>query len=105
MLHPFLRPGGMDLTIPCEHVELTTEVEQRFERDTGSTQRQRCARLAIGHPRRDDRAGSVGQRAAEHDLATSCLPVLERESLPEVRVPAVVDFDGLPDAGRMERDL
>ena len=105
MRRAFPRHVGAGVTVAREAIELSTEISERVERTAWRPEGQCRASLALGHPRWDDGARSVGRRADEHDLAPAQLAVHDRELLPVVRVPTVVDLDGLPDTGRMERDL
>jgi hypothetical protein len=60
-----------------------------------------CADGGVQHPRRENNNHAVRYLDVNKPAAGTLFTVLWSESAPVQRVPAITDFDFLPDMGRM----
>ena len=85
--------------------EEIVQLVERIQRDARRTQLHRCADRGTEHPRGND-DDDPRTDFYVNDLAVGALlAVLPPDATPVERVPAIEDFDFLPDMGRMTRRL
>jgi hypothetical protein len=81
------------------------QFDERVHRHPAGADLHACARDRIEHPRRDNR-DDAGLRFDLHEPpGDTLLAAAEANATPVEGMPAVMDYDFLPDMGRMTRRL
>lgn len=77
------------------------QIDEGDHRRAGYTQFHACTRGSVEHPRRHDQDYARCDLDVNHIACRSLFTVLPSKTTTIERMPAVKDFDFLPDMGRM----
>jgi hypothetical protein len=92
-------------TMKPQSVKERSKIAEGRERAPRGTDAQRRAGHPVKHPDRNDRSRAIWHLADRHQLAATVLGVENGHTLPDERVPGVVNLASVTDTGRMKRSL